>query len=111
MEAKIGDFIQRKATGETFKIVSTGAMFGYDGLNGTGQIRSDQLEVEFNLLNDPSTQDEIEALLLAKYNHGEASTGLFQTDLSYVVMDNVDGQITFTWFHEATKVRDMVEEA
>ena len=46
-------------------------------------------------------QDQIESLLKQKYESGEAETGLYNTGLQFVVMDVVNGQMTFEWFSNA----------
>lgn len=53
-------------------------------------------------------QNEIEALLRAKYEAGEVSAGLFDAGIQYVVMDNVDGELTFTWFDTMKSIDDLV---
>ena len=47
--------------------------------------------------------EQVEALLRAKYESGEVETGLFDAGVQYVVMDAVDDaeggtRLTFTWF-------------
>lgn len=54
-----------------------------------------------NRVAEPTTRDGIEAALRAKYEAGELDSGLFNTGLSWVVMDNVDGELQFQWFDEA----------
>lgn len=49
-------------------------------------------------LEDPSTREEMEAVLKAKIEAGEAETGLYETGLAYVVVDFVDDEVTFEWF-------------
>ena len=51
-------------------------------------------------------QEQIEALLKKKYEAGEAETGLYNTGLQFVVMDMVDGQVSFQWFSEALDLGD-----
>lgn len=57
-------------------------------------------------------QEQIEALIRAKIETGEAETGLYNTGLQYVVVDRVrDGktdQITFQWFSTMFAVDDLV---
>lgn len=53
-------------------------------------------------------QKEIEALLRAKYEDGGMGTGLFNAGVQYVVMDNVDGELTFTWFDTMNTIDDLV---
>ncbi|RTL29327.1 MAG: hypothetical protein EKK47_13575 [Burkholderiales bacterium] len=52
-------------------------------------------------MNEPTTRDEIETALRAKYEVGELATGLFNTGICWVVMDNVNGELAFQWFDEA----------
>ena len=52
-------------------------------------------------------RDEVEALLKAKYEAGEADTGLYDTGLQYVVMDNVGGTLSFQWFASAHTLDDV----
>ena len=52
-------------------------------------------------MSDPTSRDEIEAALRARYEAGELDTGLFNTGLCWVVMDNVDGRLEFQWHEEA----------
>lgn len=59
-------------------------------------------------MQEPTTRAEIEALLKAKYEAGEAETGLFSTGVSYVVMDRVDDEFTFDWFEVAHPVDALI---
>ncbi len=58
------------------------------------------------------TQEEVEALIAAKIESGEAETGLYKTGLQYVVVDRIsDGKndrITFEWFSDLLTVDDLV---
>lgn len=56
------------------------------------------------IMSEPTTRDEIEAALRAKYEAGELDTGLFDTGLCWVTMDNVDGVLQFCWFEECLKL-------
>lgn len=49
-------------------------------------------------------REEIEALLTRKYKAGEVESGLFNTGLQFVFMDNVDGKLAFQWFHDVTDI-------
>ncbi|MDO8728560.1 MAG: hypothetical protein Q7K26_01565 [bacterium] len=57
-------------------------------------------------------QEEIEALIKAMIESGEAETGLYNAGLQYVVVDVVnDGKadkVTFQWFGEMKLVDDLV---
>lgn len=57
-----------------------------------------------------STREEIEAKLQAKYEQGEAETGLYDTGLCYVVMDRVDGKFQFNWFENAIPLADVISD-
>jgi len=60
-------------------------------------------------MSQPTTREEIEAALRAKYEAGELDTGLFNTGLQWVVMDNVDGALEFQWFDEAVHIDQVLE--
>lgn len=49
-------------------------------------------------MSEPTTREEIEAALRAKYEAGDVDTGLFNTGLCWVVMDAADGELVFQWF-------------
>ncbi len=57
-------------------------------------------------------QEEIEALIKAKIEAGEAETGLYDAGLQYVVVDRIsDGKgdrLTFQWFSNMLTVDDLV---
>lgn len=59
-------------------------------------------------MNEPTTTDEIEAFIRGKVEAGEADTGLYDTGLAHVVVDVVEGQVTFQWFRHATPLSDLV---
>ena len=52
-------------------------------------------------------REEVEALLKAKYEAGEADTGLYDTGLQFVVMDVVGGEVTFQWFSSSRTLEDV----
>ncbi len=52
-------------------------------------------------------REQIEALLKQKYYAGEAETGLYNTGLQFVVMDEVSGELTFQWFANAMDIGDV----
>jgi hypothetical protein len=60
-------------------------------------------------MSEPTTREEIEAALRAKYEAGNLDTGLFNTGLCWVVMDNVEGKIEFQWFDEALAIDRVLE--
>lgn len=53
-------------------------------------------------------RDEVEALLQAKYEAGEADTGLYDTGLQFVVMDVADGKVVFQWFSSPRSLDDLI---
>lgn len=53
-------------------------------------------------------RDEVEALLMAKYEAGEADTGLYDNGLQFVVMDVVGGEVAFRWFASSRTLDDVV---
>lgn len=53
-------------------------------------------------------REEIEAALKTKYEAGECDTGLFNTGIQFVVMDNVNGELCFQWFMDAVNVADVL---
>ncbi len=55
-------------------------------------------------------RNEVEALLTRKYEAGEAETGLYNTGLQFVVMDVVDGEVTFQWFQDAHSLEDLLDD-
>jgi hypothetical protein len=59
-------------------------------------------------LEDPSTQEEIEAVLRLRIEADSAETGLYQTGFAYVVVDRIDGKITFQWFHDMQDFNDLM---
>ena len=62
-------------------------------------------------MSDPTTREDIEQLLRAKYEAGCLDAGLFSTGLAFVVMDNVDGNLQFTWFDDATDFEQVLQAA
>ena len=54
------------------------------------------------------SREEIEALLTRKYEAGEAGTGLYNTGLQFVVLDNVDGKLVFQWFQDVMSFTDLL---
>jgi hypothetical protein len=57
-------------------------------------------------------RDEIEALITAKIETGDAGTGLYDTGLQYVVVDYADigkgNGLTFKWFDTLRTVDDLI---
>lgn len=58
---------------------------------------------------EPQTREEVEAFLRTKLDSGDAETGLYNLGLGYVVVDRVDGKVTYQWFDEATKFNDLLD--
>ena len=56
-------------------------------------------------------REQIEALLKRAYESGKADAGLYDAGIRYVVMDNVDGALTFTWFEHIRTLDDLIEDA
>lgn len=57
---------------------------------------------------EPTTREEIEAVLKAKIEAGEAETGLYDTGLRFVVVDRVNGEFTFEWFERGMLLNDIL---
>lgn len=98
-----GIWMRDKETHEAVKITSAGtAMIGYDRNGEDGLVSVAKLTEHFDLLDDPSERDDIEFLLRAKIEAGEAETGLYDLGVSYVVADRVIAEgkemVTFQWF-------------
>ncbi len=55
-------------------------------------------------------QEQIEAVLKQTYKDGHTDTGLYDAGIryGYVVMGNVDGQLTFQWFRHMQTVDAML---
>lgn len=104
----VNNWMRDKETQELVKVTSVGAMIQYSNASVEGAVRAEDLEKKFELLNDPTTREDIEALLRAKVDAGEAETGLFSTGLAYVVVDCVDDVVTFQWFSYAMPFSDVI---
>jgi len=59
-------------------------------------------------MQEPTTREEIEAVLRAKIEADEAKTGLYDTGLYFVEADSVDGEIVFTWFDTPMQISDLL---
>lgn len=103
----LGMFLKRRENGEILKVTSAGAVIEYEGTDASGQVRADKLHEEFDII-DMSDRDGIEALLKSKIEAGDASTGLYDIGLSYVVVDDVGGKITFQWFRHMENFQDLL---
>lgn len=58
---------------------------------------------------EPTTREEIEAILKAKIEADEAETGLYDTGLWFVIVDRVNGEFTFQWFDSAMQLDDVLQ--
>ena len=114
VEVKIGTWMRDKETSEAVKITSIGAMIGYANPEVDGEVQATALAEHFDLLDDPSERGDIEFLLRAKIEAGEAETGLYDIGLSYLVVDRVDtaqGEvITFQWFDHMMPFSDVLND-
>lgn len=98
----IGTRLRDRETGEVSRVtVCTGGMIFYEGTFGEGKVALEQLHADFSVLEDPVTRQDIEAFIRSKLDAEEAGTGLYHTGIAYVVVDRVDGQVTFQWFGDA----------
>jgi hypothetical protein len=114
--AAVGNWMRNKETGEAVEIVAiNGARIEYGNGEVAGEIRADKLEERFDVLNDPTDQRDIEFLLKAKIETGDAETGLYDLGMGYVVVDRVDvgnglSELTFQWFYNAIPFRDLLND-
>lgn len=104
-----GTRLRDKETGSIFRVTDgAGQMIRYEGAAAEGEVNKDQLHVDFDVLDDPVTREDIEALIKSKIDADEAETGLYNTGLAYVVVDRVDGEVTFEWFGDAMPFADLL---
>lgn len=66
-------------------------------------------------ITEPTTREEIEAVLRAKIENDEAETGLYDTGLYFVFVDRVfdgkDGsELVFQWFDSAMPLADVLND-
>ena len=62
-----------------------------------------------NTVAEPTTREEIEAVLRAKVESGEAEAGLYDTGTFYVVVTENTGEgIAFQWFDSPMQLSDVV---
>lgn len=62
-----------------------------------------------NAVAEPTTREEIEAILRAKVESGEAETGLYDTGTFYVVVtDNAGEGVAFQWFNSPMQLSDVL---
>ena len=63
-----------------------------------------------NTVAEPTTREEIEAVLRAKVESGEAETGLYDTGTFYVVVtDNGGDGVAFQWFDSPMQLSDVLD--
>lgn len=106
---KAGTWMRNKETSEVVRVTEdNGAMVRFRNSDVDGEILTAHLERFFDVLDDPTSQDDIEAVLRAGYMAGEVDTGLYNTGLQYVVMDVVDGEIVCTWFQSAQTLENIL---
>lgn len=104
-----GTRLQDKETGEILRVTDgAGQMILYEGADAVGEVKLDQLRVDFDVLDDPVTREDIEALIRSKLDADEAETGLYNTGLAYVVVDRVDGEVTFQWFGDVMPFAELL---
>lgn len=104
----VGDWMRNKETQEVVRVKKVGAMIHYSNAEVDGEVQSARLAEHFDVLDDPTTREDIEALLKAKVEADEAETGLYSTSLAYVVVDRVDDVVTFQWFDDAMPFSDVI---
>lgn len=105
----VNSWLKDRENGEVVRVVEIGALVKYRNASVDGEIRADLVNKEFEDISDPSTVEEIEAFLKAMIEAGEAETGLYNTGLAHVVVDRVDGEFTFEWFHDVRQLADLTE--
>lgn len=113
--AEVGNWMRNKETGEAVKIRAINSvMIEYGNPEVDGEVQAARLAEHFDLLDAPSERDDIEFLLRAKIEAGEAETGLYDIGLSYVIADRamtiVDGKevVTFQWFDHMIPFNDLL---
>lgn len=112
---EIGNWMRNKETGEAVKITAlNGAMVEYGNDDCDGFVQVARVSEEFDVLDDPTERDDIEFLLKAKIEAGEAETGLYDIGLSYVAADRVmeGGKevVTFQWFDHMIPFVDLIND-
>lgn len=104
-----GTRLRDKETGDILRVTeSSGETVRYEGAGVEGGIHIGQLHADFDVLDDPVTREDIEALIKSKIEADEAETGLYETGLAFVFVDRVDGEFTFQWFGEAMPFADLL---
>jgi len=62
-------------------------------------------------VTDPTTREEIEAVIKAKIESGDAEPGLYDVGISYVVVNDIFGcGITFQWFGNVISFSDLLND-
>lgn len=91
------------------KVRSVGSfMVEYGNDDVDGEIQLAKLLEQFDVIVDPSEHADIEFLLKAKIEAGEAETGLYDLGTSYVVVDRVGSEVTFQWFSHMLQFNDVL---
>lgn len=103
-----GCVMRSKESGEIVRVVEVGAFVRYQNDDVDGEVNQLHLDKEFEVLNDPSSREDIEIVLKVKVEADEAETGLYDCGISYVVVDRVDGEVTFQWFEHAMPFGDVL---
>lgn len=104
-----GTRLRDKETGGIMSVIDgAGQMIRYEGPGAEGEVNISQLHSDFDVLDDPTSREDMEALMASKIEAGEAETGLYKTGLAYVVADRVDGVVTFQWFGDAMSFNDLL---
>jgi len=110
---KIGNWLRNKINGDAVKITALeDEQITYSKNNRYGVMQISEMADHFDLIDDPVERADIEFLLRAKIEAGEAEIGLYDLDLSFVMVDKVlvDGKdtVTFQWFDSAIPFNDLL---
>ena len=110
-QLNVGARMRNRETGEIVVVRAiAGEMVEYSNSEVDGEVRKDQLDADFEPLNDPSTREDIEAVLLSMYEDGEISTGLIETGLAYVaIRSGEDGKPIFDWYSDTQQFSDLLQ--
>jgi len=61
-------------------------------------------QIPFLEIEEEYRRERVESQLRAKYETGDADTGLYRDGSWYLVMDVVEAEMTFTWFEQVTEL-------
>lgn len=87
----------------------SGDLIAYDSPTVSGEVQRTQLEADFELLNDPSSREDIEAVLQSMYENGEISDCLVDTGLSHVaIRSGENGKPIFDWYAYTTEFHGLL---